>query len=182
MEKCIFVAETYDMKEILQTEHLLLREFDTTDAKFIIEMVNDPDWIKYIVDKNIHTEEAAIEYIEVLRGNYSEFGFGFYCMVDKASGKAIGLCGLIKRPYLELVDLGFSILKEYRKKGFTFEVSRAMMDYAHEELEIEQLAAITNVNNFASRKLLLKLGFKFDSVRNIGEDGKDFVNYFVEVI
>lgn len=174
--------ELFFMKEVLQTEHLLLREFEISDAKFIIELVNDPDWIKYIVDKNIHTEEAAVDYLKVLRANYTELGFGFYCVVDKASGKAIGLCGLMKRPYLELVDLGFATLKEYRKKGLTFEVSKAMMNYAHTELNIEQLAAITNVNNYASRKLLMKLGFKFDSVKNIGEDGKDFVNYFVEII
>lgn len=170
------------MKEILYTENLVLREFEVSDASFIIELVNDPDWIKYIVDKNIHTEEAAIEYIETLRANYVEFGFGFYCMVEKVTNKAIGLCGLIKRPYLDLVDLGFATLKEFRGNGFTYEASKAMMHYAHSNLEIVQLAAITNVNNFASIKLLRKLGFKFQTAITIGEDGKDVVNYFKEVI
>lgn len=170
------------MKEIVQTKRLLLREFEPTDAEFIIELVNDPDWIKYIVDKNIHTVEAAIAYIKTLRESYTEFGYGFYCMVDKDSGKAIGLCGLINRPYLDLVDIGFATLKEYRKMGYTFEACKAVMSYAHEKLQIEQLAAITNINNYASRKLLLKLGFKFETAKNIGDDGVDVVNYFVEDI
>lgn len=170
------------MTQIIQTERLLLREFETTDAQFIIELVNDPDFIRYIADKGIHTEEAAIAFIEGLQKSYADAGFGFYCVEEKQSGKAVGLCGLVKRPYLELIDLGFAILKEFRKLGYTFEASAAMMTYAHEVLEIKQLAAITNINNFASRKLLLKLGFKFKTALNIGEDGKDVVNYFVEPI
>ena len=167
------------MKEILKTRRLQLREFEPFDAAFIIELVNDPDWIKYIVDKNIHTKEAAVTYIKTLRESYSEFGFGFYCMVEKDSGKAIGLCGLIKRPYLDLIDLGFATLKEYRKKGYTFEACQGVMHYAQEKFKIEELAAITNINNYASRKLLLKLGFNFKTAINIGDDGKDVVNYFV---
>jgi RimJ/RimL family protein N-acetyltransferase len=178
----IRVKPYLNMKEILQTQRLLLREFETADAQFIIELVNDPDWIKYIVDKHIYTEEAAIAYIESLRVNYEEFDFGFYCMVEKDSGKPIGLCGLIKRPYLELVDLGFATLKEYRNRGYTSEASKAMMHFAHKNLELEQLAAITNINNYASRKLLLKLGFKFKTAMNIAEDGKDIVNYFVATL
>lgn len=167
------------MKEILQTNRLLLREFEPTDSEFIIELVNDPDWIKNIMDKNIHTKEAALAYIEVLREGYSKFGFGFYCVVEKKSGKAIGMCGLIKRPFLDFVDLGFAILKAYRRMGFTFEACQAVMDFALKKLQIEHLAAIANINNDASRKLLFKLGFEFRTVMNIGDDGKDEVNYFV---
>ena len=181
-ESRIFATNIFQVKEILQTKRLLLREFEAKDADFIIELVNDPDWIKYIVDKNIHTEEAALAYIKTLRESYTEYRFGFYCMVEKESGKAIGLCGLIKRPYLDLVDLGFATLKECRKKGYTFEACKAVMQFAHEKLHMEQLAAITNINNYASRKLLLKLGFRFETAMNIGDDGKDVVNYFVKQI
>ena len=170
------------MKEIVQTQRLLLREFEITDAQFILKLVNDPDWIKYIVDKNIHTEAAARSYIRSLRESYTAFGFGFYCVEQKKSGRAVGLCGLIKRPYLELVDLGFATLREYRREGYTYEASKAIMNYARENFEMEQLAAITNINNYASRKLLIKLGFKFKTAKTIGDEGKDVVNYFVASI
>ena len=52
------------MKTFLETERLILRELTFDDVQFIISLMNSPGWLKYIGDRNIHTDEDAIKYIE----------------------------------------------------------------------------------------------------------------------
>jgi len=65
------------MERILETERLVLRQFELTDAKFIVELVNTPGWLEFIGDRNIRTEDAAISYLQngPLK-SYKESGFG----------------------------------------------------------------------------------------------------------
>jgi len=48
---------------IFETKRLLLREFSTDDAEFIIKLVNTPGWLQYIGDKNIKSIEEAEYYL-----------------------------------------------------------------------------------------------------------------------
>ncbi|PHS54386.1 MAG: hypothetical protein COB01_02005 [Lutibacter sp.] len=57
---------------------------------------------------------------------------------------------------------------------------KAMKRYAKDTLNIPTLVAITNPNNVASGKLLEKLGFKFDTLINLAEDGKDVCKLFIQ--
>lgn len=69
------------------------------------------------------------------------------------------MCGLIKRQWLDDVDLGFAILPDYQRHGFAKEASLGVITYAKERLDIERLAAITSPNNIPSQHLLKQLGF-----------------------
>jgi RimJ/RimL family protein N-acetyltransferase len=40
------------MKQILETERLILRELDIQDAQFMFQLLNSPGWIKYIGDRS----------------------------------------------------------------------------------------------------------------------------------
>ena len=106
---------------ILATERLFLREFNTGDAGFILELLNNPSWIKYIGDKNIRHVNDAQNYI--LNGpikSYQTHGFGLYLVAVKEKEKPIGMCGLIKRDGLENVDIGFALMPEYAGNGYAF--------------------------------------------------------------
>ena len=52
------------MKKILETERLILREFDLDDAAFIVELLNTPGWIKFIGNKNVNSPEEAKAYLQ----------------------------------------------------------------------------------------------------------------------
>ena len=79
--------------------------------------------------------------------------------------------GLVKRVYLDDVDIGFAFFPEYGGKGYAFEVADATLQYAHKELGIKRIAAITTRDNLSSIKLLKKLGFLF--TRTILVDGEE---------
>lgn len=166
---------------ILETERLQIVEFTKKDADFILELVNEPAWIEFIGDKNINNLHEAAHFIEhKLQPSYKEHGFGLFLVKLKEQYSSIGMCGLVNRPGLENIDLGFSFLATHRKKSYAFESSKVMIKYAKNTLKIPKLVVITNPNNVISGKLLEKLGFTFDTLIDLAEDGKDVCKLFVQ--
>ena len=159
---------------ILASERLTLEEFTTNDASFFYNLVNDPDWIKYIGDRNVKTIADAEEYLTTkIIPSYQQFGFGFYIVRLKESKIPVGLCGLIKRDWLDHVDIGYAFLAQYRGNGYAIEAGIATKHYAKEQLGIHQLAAITDIHNQRSGNLLEKLGFEYNRLISYpGEDNK----------
>lgn len=160
------------MSPILQTERLYLRALDLEDAAFILELVNSPGWLKYIGYRNINTIEDAQNYL--LDGplkSYSMNGFGLWCIVLKESNAPIGMCGLLKREYLDHPDLGYAILPPYEGLGYTTEITKATLAYIVEILKINTIMAITNVDHVRSIRVLEKNAFVFERFMNMpGED------------
>jgi [ribosomal protein S5]-alanine N-acetyltransferase len=150
---------------LIQSERLSIRHLTLEDSAFIFNLLNDSSWIKYIGDKGIKTEEDAKKYIQ--NGPvqmYTDYGFGLYVVSLKESGVPIGMCGLIKRPSLEDIDLGFAFLPEYTGKGYGFESASAVIQYEKERLSLNKIVAITTLDNTSSQNLLIKLGFAFETI------------------
>lgn len=147
---------------MLETERLLLREFTTDDTAFILELVNSAGWLQYIGDRNIKSVEQAKAYLE--NGpikSYRENGFGLCLVERKDDAKAIGMCGLLKREYLDTPDMGFAFLPEFNGNGYAYEIANATVEYAKNKLKISTVSAITMANNEKSIRLLEKMGFSF---------------------
>lgn len=148
---------------ILETSRLILREFSLEDGQFIRELLNSPNWLKFIGDRNIHSQQDALDYL--VNGplkSYQEFGFGLWRVEDKQSQLPIGMCGLLKRENLEDVDIGFAFLPEFTKMGYAYEIASATINYAKENLKLKRIVAITDPENSASIKLLHKIGLYYE--------------------
>lgn len=151
-----------NIKKVLETARLVLREIDERDTAFIIKLVNSPGWLQYIGNKDIHDEAAALQYIKNgPQKSYASNGFGLYLAESKSGNEPIGICGLIKRDGLEHVDIGFALLPEHTGKGYALEMAKATLLFANDKLGIKKLAAITTHDNQSSIRLLGKLGFQF---------------------
>ena len=149
---------------ILTTERLILREANLSDNKFIFDLLNAPKWIKYIGDRGIKTLKNAEDYInDKIINSYKTNGYGLYIFELKESHIPIGLCGFIKRDYLDSEDIGFALLPDYERKGYTFEAAQAILNYGESKFCFKKIYAITSKDNTASQELLNKLGFNFKS-------------------
>ncbi|MDF2649910.1 MAG: ribosomal-protein-alanine acetyltransferase [Paenibacillus sp.] len=95
---------------------------------------------------------------------YARLGFGFYLTELKDSCIPIGICGLVKRDFLEDVDVGFAFLPRFWGKGYAFEAASAVRGYAQCVLGLKRIVAITSEDNHASAKLLEKLGLHFEGM------------------
>ena len=149
---------------ISMTQRLLLREATIEDSEFILKLVNQPAWHEFIGSHSIDSIENTNEYIQQkMLAMYQQYGFGLW-VVEKLEGKIqTGICGLLKRDSLDVVDLGFAFLENYWGQGFAFEAARATLNYASNELKRQKVVAILNPLNIRSVKLLNKLGFHYES-------------------
>lgn len=148
------------MKVILSTERLIISEAALSDSTFILELLNSPSWLQFIGDKGIRTEEDAKNYIRnSLLNSYKTNGFGLYKLILKKSSAPLGLCGFLKRDYLEKPDIGFALLPEFEGMGLMFEASHALIEYARSTLDFDEILAIVTPANKRSCQLLEKLGF-----------------------
>lgn len=164
------------MTLILETERLILRQFDLNDTDFILKLLNSPGWLRFIGDRNIRTTEDAKDYL--INGpikSYQTIGFGLSLVALKDNELPIGMCGIIKRDNLENVDIGFAFLDEYTGKGYAFEIASATIKYAKEVLKLETILAITDPKNVNSIKLLNKIGLSFDKIIKFPEKNEELM-------
>ena len=154
---------------VLETERLLLRPFTNDDAPFILTLLNEPSFLQYIGDKKVRTVEDAKQYLaNGPIASYERNGFGLLCVELKDSQTSIGMCGLLKRDELPDPDIGFAFLPDFWNKGFAYEAAAAVMKDAREQLNLDRILAIVNPDNYASMKLLERLGLRFERMLDQG--------------
>ncbi|SNZ00377.1 GNAT family N-acetyltransferase [Flagellimonas pacifica] len=147
------------MKKIVETERLVLAEAEVKDYPFFRKLLNSPNWIQFIGDRGVKTNQQAKDYIKSnLIASYKNNGYGLYKMCLKSSLEPIGICGLVKRDYLDDPDIGFAILPEQEGKGYTHEASLSILAYGKEKLKLPRILAITTDENIGSQKLIRKIG------------------------
>jgi RimJ/RimL family protein N-acetyltransferase len=159
-----FTRETSSREPVIETERLALRRLDLDDAAFILALVNDPDWLRHIGDKNVHSLDDARAYLaNGPIGMYAKHGFGLYAVERREDGALIGMCGLIKRDTLDDIDIGFAYLPAYRAQGYAREAAAATLAHARDVLGLRRVVAIVSPANHASARLLERVGLKYES-------------------
>ena len=148
---------------VLETRRLLLRRVTLDDADLMLSIWNDPAFVQFVGDRGVRTiEQAKTALSEGVLLLFERYGYGPFCVVRKADGTRMGICGLFRREVLDDPDIGFALLPEYCGDGFAFEAARAVVAHARDDLGIGTLTAIVSPDNVASVGLIGKLGFSFD--------------------
>ena len=164
--------------DVIRTARLVLRRLEVGDAPFILELLNEPAFLRFIGDKGVRNAVDAGAYI--LKGpmdSYERHGFGLYaaCLRD---GTAIGICGLVKRDDLPDADVGFAFLSRFWSKGYAAESSSAVLAHARHVLHFKRVVAITTPDNRGSIAVLEKIGFQFERTIRLAPDAIE-LNLFV---
>ena len=164
--------------ETLETARLLIRRITADDAPFILELLNDAAFLRYIGDRNVRSLEDARKYIaDGPVASHAAHGFGLDLVIRKADGAPIGICGLLKRETLPEPDIGFAYLAPYCGAGFGHEAAERCLQHARDVLGVPRVLAITSPDNTASIHLLEKLGFGFERLTALSP-GADDVRLF----
>lgn len=146
------------------TKRLNIDYFTLNDASFILELLNEPDFIKNIADKGVRDIAGAVAYLrDGPIAMYAKEGHGLYKVSLKNSGEVIGMCGLIRRCILDYPDLGYAFLKRCNGQGYASEAGAAVLKLARRQLKMRRIVAITAQHNAASVRVLEKLGFHFEA-------------------
>ncbi len=164
----------------IETERLRLRQFTREDAGFVLTMLNDAGWLRFIGDRGVRTVEQAHTYIDGLTSMYDRYGYGLWLMVRKTDAAAIGMCGLIRRDSLKDADVGFALLPAFRRHGYTYEAASATLRYAHEVAGLHRVIAITTADNAASIDVLRRIGLRFEKQQRLPHDPAELNLYAIE--
>lgn len=171
---------------LIETDRLRLSLLEHSDAGFILELFNSDDFIHYIGDRNIRTIDDAKAYIdETLNTWYRPYQVGMFKVStqkrNEQTVKNVGVCGLLKRNFLEAYDLGYALLPEFYGNGYAREASKAVIEYAENVLDQKQVWAFSDPANRKSIDLLEALGFRYTEQINISSDKTpNIVNLFLK--
>ena len=167
---------------VITTEQLVIEELRETDAAMTLALLNDPDFISNIGDRKVRTLEQAQQYLrDGPLASYRDHGFGMYVLRLRDSGEPVGMCGLVKRPSLTEVDLGYALLPGFRGRGLAREAASAVLDFARETLGLDRLAGIVSPDNGASRHLLESLGLRQEGMVTMEGDDTAICYYTVDL-
>lgn len=164
--------------KILDTPRLTLRELTVEDAPFILQLLNEPSFIRFIGDRNVRTLDDACAYL--LNGpitSYQRHGFGLYLVETKTEQIPLGMCGLIRRDTLPDVDIGYAFLPQFGGQGYAFEAAAAILDYGRTVVKLTRIVAIVTPDNERSIHLLNKLGLHFERMIAWPDDGSELKLY-----
>ena len=167
---------------LVTTERLQLRRLTLDDAPFILRLVNEPSWLRFIGDKGVRTLEDARAYL--LKGPldmYDRLGFGLYQTELRDGATPIGICGLIKRESLPDVDVGFALLPEHWGKGYGYEAASAVLEHGKRDFALQRIVAITSPDNRRSIRVLERLGMALASSLDLPGDGGKTLQFAINL-
>lgn len=156
------------MKKVFETQRLILRELNISDAEQFFKLNASPEVLKYTGDQPFESLADAKSFLT----NYSEYktnGYGRWAVISKESNAFLGWCGL-KLNEESLIDLGFRFFQKEWGKGYATESARASLELGFNHFNADEIIGRAAIDNQASVRVLKKLGMKFwknDSCKGI---------------
>jgi len=151
-----------------ETKRLYFRKVLPSDFDAWLPFFYDPDSTKYWEGLPDTPEKACREQFERIFERYTEDLGGMNALIDKKTEKLIGLCGLLLQTVdaIQELEIGYSLLPNYRGKGFAIEAAKACKDYAFDQQLAPSLISIIQIHNLPSQKVALKNGMHNSKTTN----------------
>ena len=143
---------------ILETPRTYVREYVAGDAGFLVGILSDVRAMNYAPMAPTNDVSIAATFIEWHRQNYITRGFSAWAVILKDGDAFIGQSGLLKHDHG--VELFFSFLPDYWRRGLATEVALACRDHAFNQLGIDRLISIIHPENQAAMAVAAKVGMK----------------------
>jgi RimJ/RimL family protein N-acetyltransferase len=149
----------------LETERLVLRRFTMDDVDHLVALDSDPD-VTFFITGGAATprEEIVDDYLPAYLDYYRRFpGYGFWAVIEKASGRFIGWFHFRPEPGdpEDEPELGYRLIKAAWGKGYGTEGSLALIRKGFEELGVRRVHASAMAVNIGSRRVMEKAGLRF---------------------
>ena len=149
----------------LETNRLMFRRYTMDDLAFVEQLVTNENVMKYIGSGVVKDRTYAIQLIERMMEQYDNFDdYGLHVLLHKETGQRIGHAGLVAQIIDDAfeIELGYWIHPDFWQQGYATEATRALKQYAEQELELERYVSAIQVGNVASQKVALQNGLKLE--------------------
>lgn len=165
---------------IFETERLIVRHYTKEDGDNFFFLNGDEEIMRYIRPAKSR-EESDLFLTEIIQKYKEDLSAGRWAVQEKHTGVFVGSFAFI--PVERSVDksdsyrmqLGYALLKQEWGKGYATELTLAGIQYVFTKTTLSEIFAVTEVQNTASQKVLLKAGFKMHST--FTEGAKELFQY-----
>ena len=165
----------------LWTARLAIRCFAPDDAPFIVELLNDPDWLRHIGDRGVRPLAAARRYLhDGPLAMQAQEGFALWAVQRRDDSRLLGMCGLLRRAGLDDVDVGYAFLPAARGQGYAREAAAAVLAHGFQALGLRRIVAITSPDNDASARVLEAIGMRYERRLRVAGHQADSLLYAKE--
>jgi ribosomal-protein-alanine N-acetyltransferase len=139
-----------------ESKRLIFRKVSKTDFNAWLPFHQEPLSSLYFAGEVLEPEVACQNWFTKVFNRYAENLGGLNALINKDNGRLIGMCGLLIQTVDELqeLEIGYSILPEYWKKGYATEAAKKCKAYAFEHKLAESVISIIHIDNIGSQKVL----------------------------
>ena len=144
---------------ILESDRLILRPLQATDADAITRHVNDWEVVRYtaMIPFPYH-RQMAVDFIASQASLPPLTGSFNLAITRKSDGQFMGCIGLIRAAEASDAELGYWLGRDFWGQGYATEAVRLIADFAFNRLGLAQVSASAVPTNAASHQVLEKNG------------------------
>jgi RimJ/RimL family protein N-acetyltransferase len=149
--------------EGLATERLTFRKLRDDDRAWWSGFLDQPEAVRFLF-MQAGDPENVVTWFERTFHRYQEYGTGLMVVEDRATGMALGQCGLLVQEVdgaLEL-EVGYHFMPVHWGKGYATEAARACMDRAAQRRLSSSGISLIHPENARSRAVALRNGLTFE--------------------
>ena len=144
----------------LETERLLLRPLEQDDLDDVAAMLADPEVVRYL-GQEPNRREDAWRSMAMFLGHGVLRGWTNNAVVEKATGRFVGRCGLWQPENWPGLEVGWTFARSAWGHGYATEAGAAWRDWAFANLDLEQLISVIHRDNARSIAVAERIGHPY---------------------
>ncbi len=166
------------------SERILFRKVEDSDFNEWMKFCAETNALKYIFSKEdqlLSPTQKCEKWFEKVNHRYQNNLGGMNALIEKETGQLIGQCGLLIQNIdgIEELEIGYSLIKEYRGKGFASEAAQKCKEFAIENQLSDSLISVIMPGNYPSIAVALKNGMRFDKVSEMNNEKINVYRYLI---
>ena len=165
----------------ITTERLALRPLTLADIDWFAEMRGDADIMRYIGRVGAVPRSVAEERLDRHLACWAERGLGMFGVREHGSETAIGWAGLQPLEGTDDIEVGYAFGKAAWGRGYATEAARALVGWGFDILGLSRIVAVAYEENTGSRRVMDKLGMRFEGMRHVHSTESVFYSVTPEV-
>ncbi|MFZ1756275.1 MAG: GNAT family N-acetyltransferase [Caldilineaceae bacterium] len=161
--------------DTVHTERLIAERFQPDHFDLLCQIHRNPAVMATL--GGVRSDETTRQNLQDYVAHWETHGFGLWLLRDRASRALAGRAGL---KWIDVggnreIELGYTFLPDYWGRGLATEIAWASLAVGFERLGLEELVCFTLTTNFASQRVMEKVGFVFE--REIVHTGEAMLLY-----
>lgn len=150
--------------KIIETQRLILRKFEFTDANDMLALwVSKPE-IQHLYSEPVYTTITQVnELLEKYISSYKNDNYYRWAIVDKADGRCIGqIAYYLVDTKNHFAEIEYCVATEYQNRGYMTEAVKAVVKFGFEEMELHRIQISAKEINTPSKRVIEKCGFIYE--------------------